>query len=39
MLLRIGVSFLLIPRTTIPLGDDASARRAARELIAPIVAP
>lgn len=38
MLLRIGASFLLIPRSVIPLGDDAAARRAARELIAPLVA-
>lgn len=38
LLLRIGVSFLLIPRSVIPLGDERAARRAARELIAPIVA-
>ncbi len=38
LLLRIGVSFLLIPRSTIPLDDDASARQAARKLIAPMLA-
>lgn len=38
LLLRIGVSFLLIPRSVIPLDSDAAARRAARDLIAPIVA-
>ncbi|MGI9021026.1 MAG: TetR/AcrR family transcriptional regulator [Solirubrobacterales bacterium] len=38
LLLRIGASFLLIPRSVIPLDDDAAARRAARELIAPLVA-
>lgn len=38
LLLRIGASFLLIPRSEIPLDDDAAARRAARELIAPLLA-
>lgn len=38
LLLRIGASFLLVPRSVIPLGDDDAARRAARDLIAPIVA-
>jgi AcrR family transcriptional regulator len=38
ILLRLGASFLLIPRSSIPLDDDEAARRAARELIAPLVA-
>jgi AcrR family transcriptional regulator len=39
ILLRIGASFLLMPRSVIPLDDDAAARRAARDLIAPLLAP
>jgi AcrR family transcriptional regulator len=38
LLLRIGVSFLLLPRSVIPLGDEDAAREVARTLIAPIVA-
>jgi len=38
LLLRLGVSFLLIPRSTIPLADPDAARTVARTMIAPIVA-
>ena len=38
LLLRLGVSFLLMPRSVIPLGDEDEAREVARTLIAPIVA-
>jgi TetR/AcrR family transcriptional repressor of uid operon len=38
LLLRLGVSFLLMPRSVIPLGDEDAARDVARTLIAPIVA-
>jgi AcrR family transcriptional regulator len=38
LLLRLGVSFLLMPRSVIPLGDEDAAREVARTLIAPIVA-
>jgi AcrR family transcriptional regulator len=38
LMLRIGVSFLLLPHSVIPLGDEDAARDVARTLIAPIVA-
>jgi AcrR family transcriptional regulator len=38
LLLRLGVSFLLMPRSVIPIGDEDAAREVARTLIAPIVA-
>jgi AcrR family transcriptional regulator len=38
LLLRLGVSFLLLPQSAIPLGDPDAAREVARTLIAPIVA-
>lgn len=37
LLVRLGVSFVLIPTTALPLDDETSARRLARELIAPIL--
>jgi TetR/AcrR family transcriptional repressor of uid operon len=39
LLLRIGSSFLLLPQSVIPIGDDAAAREVALNLIAPIVTP
>ncbi|MBA2506620.1 MAG: TetR/AcrR family transcriptional regulator [Thermoleophilaceae bacterium] len=36
LLVRLCVSFVLIQDSSLPLGDDAAARRVARELIAPI---
>ncbi len=37
ILVRIGVSFVLIPATMLPLGDEDAARDVARNLIAPIL--
>lgn len=38
LLVRLGLSFVLIGHTVLPLDDDEGARRLARTLIAPIVA-
>jgi AcrR family transcriptional regulator len=37
LLVRVGVSFVLIQETVLPLDDDARARRLARRLIAPVL--
>jgi AcrR family transcriptional regulator len=37
LLVRLGVSFVLIPGTALPLDDEAEAREIARGLIAPIL--
>jgi AcrR family transcriptional regulator len=37
LLVRLGVSFVLIPGTALPLEDEAEAREIARRLIAPIL--
>lgn len=37
ILVRLGVSFVLIPSSSLPLGDEDELRRIARERIAPIV--
>jgi hypothetical protein len=37
LLVRLGVSFVLIPATILPLDDEAEAREVARRLIAPIL--
>lgn len=37
VLIRLGFSFLLMPRTALPLDDDERARAVARDLIAPIL--
>jgi TetR/AcrR family transcriptional repressor of uid operon len=39
LLVRIGVSFVLMPRSVIDYENEATARELARKLIAPIVAP
>ena len=37
LLVRLGFSFLLMPESSLPLGDPGAAANAARELIAPIL--
>lgn len=37
LLVRLAFSFVLIPESALPIGDDASARRFARRMIAPLV--
>jgi AcrR family transcriptional regulator len=37
LLVRLGVSFVLIPATILPLDDEAEAREVARRLIAPVL--
>lgn len=37
LLVRLAFSFVLIPETALPIGDDVSARRFARRMIAPLV--
>ena len=37
LLVRLGVSFVLIPSTVLPVDDEAAARDLARRLIAPIL--
>ncbi len=39
LLIRIGFSFLLMPATALPVGDDQMMRELARALIAPILEP
>ena len=39
VLVRLAISLVLTPMTVIPLGDDATARRALHRLLDPVLTP